>query len=42
MVMTIFGKWKNIFLEMDKFQWWIVEKDVEWVKNVGVLGLLII
>lgn len=27
---------------MDKFQWWTVENDVEWAKNVGVLSLLII
>jgi hypothetical protein len=42
MEVTILGKWKIICSEMDKFQWWTVENDVEWAKNVGVLSLLII
>jgi hypothetical protein len=37
---TFSGNGKIIFLEMDEFQQWIVGKDVEWAKHVGVFNLL--
>ncbi len=40
MVMIFFGKGKIIFLKMNKFQQWIIGKDVEWAKHVGVFSLL--
>jgi hypothetical protein len=40
MIMTIFGKCKIVFIEMDKFQQWIVKKDALWENQVGVFSLL--
>jgi hypothetical protein len=39
MVVTFSGKGRIIFLEMDKIQWWIAGRDVEWAKHVGIFGL---
>jgi len=39
MVVTLSSKGKIIFAKMDKLQRWIVERDVEWVKHVGIFVL---
>jgi hypothetical protein len=39
MVVTFFGKGRIIFLQMDKFQWWIIRKDVEWAKHVVIFDI---
>jgi hypothetical protein len=31
MVVIFFYRGKIIFLEMEKFQWWIAKRDMEWV-----------
>lgn len=38
--MTIYGQCKIVFIEMDKFQQWIVRKDAQWANQVGISGLL--
>lgn len=39
MVVIFSGKEKINFSEMEKFQWWIVGKDVEWAKHVAIFSL---
>ncbi len=36
MVLTFFGEGNIILLKMDKFQQWIVGRDVEWAKHVDI------
>jgi hypothetical protein len=40
MVMTLSGRGKIILLEMEKFQRWIVRRDVEWVQHIDIFNLL--
>jgi GTP-binding protein EngB required for normal cell division len=40
MIMTISSKCKVVFTKMDKFQQWVVRKDAQWAKQVGIFGLL--
>ncbi len=40
MVVIISGKGRISFSKMEKFQWWIVGKDVEWAKHVNNFSLL--
>ncbi len=40
MVVILFGKGKIIFSEMEKFQRWIVRRDLKWAWHVNVFSLL--
>jgi hypothetical protein len=40
MVATLSNKGNIIFLEMKKFQQWIVGRNVEWARNINAFGLL--
>lgn len=41
MVVIFFSdRWKIIFLEMEKFQWWITKRYLDWVWYVNVSSLL--
>jgi hypothetical protein len=40
MVVIFSSKRKIIFSEMDKFKWWILERDVEWGKHINIFRLL--
>ncbi len=40
MVMIISGRKKMIFSEMEKFQRWTTNRDLEWAWDVDVFGLL--
>jgi hypothetical protein len=40
MVVIFSSRRKIIFLEMEKFQWWIARKDVKWAQHIDVSGLL--
>ncbi len=40
MVVTIFDKGKIIFLEMEKFQRWIIGRNLGWARHINVSNLL--
>jgi hypothetical protein len=40
LVVLLSNRGKIIFSEMEKFQWWITEIDVEWVQHIDVSSLL--
>jgi NOL1/NOP2/fmu family ribosome biogenesis protein len=40
MVVTLSNRGKVIFLEMEKFQRWIVGRDIEWAHHVDIFDLL--
>jgi hypothetical protein len=40
MDVTLFGRRKIIFLEMELFWRWITNRDLEWVWHVDIFGLL--
>jgi hypothetical protein len=39
MVVTLSNNGNIIFAKMNKFQRWIVERNVEWVKHVNVFNI---
>ncbi len=38
--MIFFSKQNIIFLEMEKFHWWITRRDIEWAHHVSISSLL--
>jgi hypothetical protein len=40
MVVTLFGRKKIIFSNMEKFQRWTTDRDLEWARHVNISNLL--
>jgi hypothetical protein len=40
MLMTLKGRGKIVFTQMDKFERWVRRRDVHWAKHVGVFGFI--